>query len=248
MLIYLACSKTMTDKRPGINVPKSIPPFNSEAIRMAKELDSYNAVELQHILHVNGRIAAAAKMRYHDFENPSMAIPAIFAYTGTAYKALDARTLSSAELERANNRLTIGSFLYGLLRPFDLIHPYRLEGDVTLPSNAHETLFEFWPSLLTESFIAKVKADGGKLLNLSSSELCRLMDWKKICKEVEVVTPTFKIDRGERSISVAMYAKMCRGAMTRWVIQNNIESFDDLRQFEFRGFVWKDGYDFELSL
>lgn len=247
MKIYLACSKTMTEKKPGKDIPVSIPLFQKEAENIVEELNRYSAAELQEILHVNGRLAIVNKKRFMDFFLPDNALPAIFSYTGTAYKALNVSDFNSAELESANRRILIGSFLYGLLRPFDKIHPYRLEGNVELPSNNHESMFEFWKPLLTDVFIKTVKDDDGILVNLASAELCQLMDWKKVCNELTVFTPTFRINTNGVLKTVAMYSKMCRGAMTRWIIKNNISKPEQLDDFSYQGFKSEGNLNFVLA-
>lgn len=236
MQIYLACSKTMTDCYNGTGLPVTQPHFLKQAEAIADDLNKYSASELQNILHVNASLATLNKARLMDFGNPQNSLPAIMAYTGTAFKAFRASEMSLDNLQYADSHILIGSFLYGMNRPFDIISPYRLEGDVTLSVNGHDSLFDYWRPILTSWFIGEVRNDDGILLNLASNEYMKLLDWKRVCRELTVVTPQFKVDFGNKLKTVALYAKMCRGAMARWVIDNRITNPDDIVAFTYNGF------------
>ena len=130
-------------------------------------------------------------------------------------------------------------FLYGLLRPCDRIRPYRLEGHVRLPEgHGGTTLFAHWRPLLTEAFIARIREQGGTLANLASAEMTKLFDWKAVEQSVRVVTPDFYTLKGGRLKPVTVYAKMCRGEMTRFILKNRIGQPDDLKAFEWEGFAY----------
>ena len=249
MIIYLAASKTMDDSC-GEIVPEKLtePLFAGNASVIAHALNEYSASELQQILKINGALAMLNKKRYMDFDVPSASIPAAWAYTGTAYKSLDVRSWNAADVDFAQKHLLIGSFLYGLLRPLDAIHPYRLEGNVTLPALDHKSIFDYWKPILTEQLIDAVKADDGTLVNLASSEYTRLFDWKRVCKELTVVSPVFKVDFGGKEKVVALYAKMCRGAMTRWLVLNQSKSPRDITRFQYQGFANTVGYEFSMMI
>lgn len=240
MQVYLACSKTMVSEYSGIPLPVSTPAFLNDARAIVEDLNGYSAAELSEILNVSPALARQNKLRLMDFEVPDKALPAIMGYTGTAYKALDSRSLSVSDLQYADKHLLIGSFLYGMNRPFDMIHPYRLEGNVTLALNGHENLFQYWKPILTDWFINEVKKDDGVLVNVASNEYMNILEWKKVCKELDVITPQFKIDFGDKIKTVALYAKMCRGAMARWIVTNRISNPDDLAHFEYQGFINQD--------
>ena len=132
--------------------------------------------------------------------------------------------------------LNITSFLYGLLRPLDAIRTYRLEGDAVLPGHGEQTVFEYWQDKLTDAFLEKIKADDGILVNLASSEMKRLFDWKRVCREARVITPEFRVREGDRLKTVVVYTKMCRGEMTRHILKNRIADLATLRSFEWEGF------------
>jgi hypothetical protein len=191
-------------------------------------------------------------------------LPAVLAYHGQAYKHLKAAIkreqsdacINSAEREQARlkakadtlnvddlnysqGKLWITSFLYGLLRPLDGILPYRMEGHIELPSGAGQNMFGFWKSRLTDILIDAVKADDGILIHLATEEYQHLFDWQRVRKEVRIIQPLFYVRKGSDLKIQAVWAKTCRGAMTRFIIKNRIDKPEDLCAFSYEGFVYK---------
>lgn len=246
MQILIACAKTMSAATLPQTVSFSEPAFKGIAGELALQLAGYSVDELGKMLHVNRSIAAENYLRYCNFHDSSTRCPAISGYDGMVFRKFDARSMSAADLAYAQRHLLIGSFLYGLLRPLDLINPYRLEGSVALPGNGHKTMFDFWKPLLTDRFIEWVKADDGILVNLASSEFRDILDWKRVSSELTVITPEFKVEKDGRMRTVVIYAKMCRGAMARWIIINRISDPLALRSFEYEGFSHDNGWLFSL--
>lgn len=235
MQILLSCAKTMAD-RTALRTPRTTEPlFRAEADAAAAALASLPADDLARILRVNRAIASENRRRYASFHDAGT-LPALAAYTGIVFKRLDPSTFTEADFEYAQNHLNITSFLYGLLRPLDAIRPYRLEGDAVLPDAGDETRFAFWQQRLTDLFLDKIRADDGLLLNLASAEMKRLFDWRRLCREVRVITPEFRIREGERLKTVVVYTKMCRGEMTRFVLKNRICDPEIVKTFEWEGF------------
>ena len=139
----------------------STPRFLNEADAFARDMAQYSAETIAEILGCSQQIAAQNKLRFMQFFDEKPKLPAILAYHGQAYKHLIAETLNVDDLNYAQGKLWITSFLYGLLRPLDGILPYRMEGHVELPSGAGQNMFGFWKSRLTDVLIDAVKADGG---------------------------------------------------------------------------------------
>ena len=240
MLIFISCAKTMTAKTKVVTtIPTSTPTFKKEAEQHVLELSSLSAEEIGKLLHINPKLAAENVLRYHDFfSETNLALPAILSYTGMVFKRINASDFSNEDLEYAQHHLLITSFLYGLLRPMDMIKNYRLEGNVKLGSGKGETMFNYWKPLLTDFFIESIKSQGGVLVNLASEEMKSLVDWKRVCNEVRVITPEFYTMKNGKLAAVTVYAKMCRGEMTRHIIKKRIENPDDLKTFEWEGFVF----------
>ena len=101
-------------------------------------------------------------------------------------------------------------------------------------------MFDYWKPLLTDVLIDSVKASGGLLVDLASSEMRRLFNWRKVAREVDVVRPEFYVSKGGRLKTIVIYAKMCRGAMTRYLLQNRIDNADKLKSFDFEGFSYSE--------
>ena len=240
MQILLSCAKTMAD-RSAIRTPRTTEPvFRAEADAGAAALASLPTDDLARILRVNRTIASENRRRYASFHDAET-LPALTAYTGIVFKRLDPSTFTAEEFEYTQEHLNITSFLYGLLRPLDAIRPYRLEGDAVLPGSDEETRFSFWQKRLTDPFIHKILADDGVLLNLASAEMKRLFDWRRLCREVRVITPEFRIHEGERLKTVVVYTKMCRGEMTRFVLKGRIDDPEIVKTFEWEGFRFDPG-------
>ena len=142
----------------------------------------------------------------------------------------------------AQDHLFISSFLYGMLRPLDRIHPYRMEGKVKLEAANGENLFSFWKPLLTDRLIESVKADDGIFIHLATEEFEHLFDWKRVKEEVKVIQPLFYVDKGDTIKVVSVHAKSCRGAMTRYIIQNRLSHPSDILDFELEGFKYDKDY------
>lgn len=236
MQILLACAKMMNDttevKTPLVSEPK----FLKEAEHFALLMSQRSVEELMDMFHCSRQLAIDNKVRYGRFFADNEKFPAILAYFGQAYKCLQAQTFDDNDFLFAQQHLWMTSFLYGLLRPLDMIHPYRMEGKVELDGM---TMFNHWKPLLTDVLIESVKADDGILVHLATEEMQHLFDWKKVCKEVTLVQPQFLVVKNGKLKSVTVYAKSCRGAMTRFIIKNRLRSPEALQGFEYEGFVFK---------
>ncbi|MDO4163577.1 MAG: YaaA family protein [Bacteroides sp.] len=237
MLTFISCAKTMAS-RSALSVPEvTVPRFQSEAVENAMQMSQYSSAELEKLLRVNAKIAAENRLRYHDFCSANnRPMPAIGAYTGAVFKRILPKDYTADDFRYAQAHLRITSFLYGLLCPLDGIHPYRLEGDVRLPDHEGLSMFDYWKPLLTDAFIEDIHQQGGILVNLASAEMKDLFDWKRVMNKVRVITPDFQVWKGSELKTVVIYAKMCRGEMTRYILKNRIERPEDLRSFTWEGF------------
>jgi cytoplasmic iron level regulating protein YaaA (DUF328/UPF0246 family) len=237
MQILISCAKIMTGTASRAIPFATEPTFQVYANENAMRLSSYSVAELQDMLHVNHEIAMDNWHRFQNFHVMDHRQPAIFSYDGMVFLKLVPETFSDGELLYANDHLLISSFLYGLLRPLDLVNPYRLEGNVVLSCHDGKSMFDYWKPVLTEWFIEKIKADDGVLVNLASDEMRNMFDWKRVKREVTIVTPDFKVEKGGKLKTIVIYTKMCRGAMTRFILKNRLTEVCGLGDFEFEGFA-----------
>ena len=240
MQIILASAKIMHDRLKSVpEISLSLPRFQNEAQAFARDMAQYSTETIAEMLGCSRQIAAQNRVRYMRFFEDAPKLPAILAYHGQSYKHLKAETLTADELNYSQGKLWITSFLYGLLRPLDGILPYRMEGNVELPSGEGQNMFGFWKNRLTDVLIGSVKADDGILIHLATEEYQHLFDWQRVRKEIRVIQPLFYVRKGNNLKIQAVWAKTCRGAMTRFIIQNRITNPDDLAAFSYEGFEYE---------
>lgn len=237
MLVLLSCAKTMSETS-KVKVPlNTVPRFQKEASGIALQMSQFSVDELERLLRVNSKIAVENYKRYQTFHGEGTPeLPALLAYTGIVFKRLNAKDFSKDDFEYAQEHLRLTSFCYGLLRPLDAIRSYRLEGDVVLPELGSQTVFSYWQSRLTDVFIKDIKKAGGILCNLASNEMKGLFNWKRVEKEVRVITPEFQVWKNGKLASIVIYIKMSRGEMTRFILKNKIENPEELKSFSWEGF------------
>lgn len=252
MQIILSCAKTMATKLPAYlkrmdTTLWTSPQWEEQAHELIHELTSYSAPDIEDMLHVNNKIAVQNVQRYQAFfTGDALTYPAVSGYTGIVFKQLGVPEWENDMWRVAANHLQFTSFLYGMLRPTDLIHPYRLEGDVSLNCLHAKNVFHHWRTYLTDTLIARVQADDGILVFLASNEMRDLFDWKRVVQEVTVVTPEFIVDKGGKWKQVVVYTKMARGQMSRYLLQQMLKSetttsqIDTLRAFSWEGYNYSD--------
>lgn len=237
MQILLANAKIMYEK--AEKAPCSTPLFQSVTNVLAEEMARMDVEDLGKQLDCSKKIAAENWKRYQNFGFAEK-LPAIMAYNGQAYKHLKAHTLSENALSYAQKHLWITCFLYGLLRPMDGIVPYRMEHCTTLEATHDKPINQFWKDKLTDVLIDSVKVDDGILIHLSTEEYEHLFDWKRVRNEVKVIQPLFYVEQENGKLKVqAVWAKTCRGAMVRFILNNHITSPQELKAFSYEGFEYE---------
>ena len=165
--------------------------------------------------------------------------PAIYAFSGDVYIGLDAYSLSEEKINLLQDQLRILSGLYGLLKPLDLMQPYRLEMGTKLPIGANKNLYEFWKATITKELNSQLGKDE-LFVNLASNEYFDAVDVKKL--KVPVVTPEFKDYKDGKLKIISFFAKKARGMMVRYILDTNAQTIDDLKGFN------SEGYSFDANL
>ncbi|MBQ9288181.1 MAG: YaaA family protein [Bacteroidaceae bacterium] len=235
MQILLANAKIMFQKSEV--KPLTEPRFQQTANILAADMAGLSVEELSQELDCNRKLAAENWHRYQNFFSAEK-MPALLAYNGQAYKHLRAASLSQEALSFGQDHLWITCFLYGLLRPLDGIVPYRMEHCVKLPSTHYVPINQYWKDKLTDLLIDSVKADDGILIHLSTEEYEHLFDWKRVRKEVAVIQPLFYVCKNGDLKMQAVWAKTCRGAMVRFILQNQLTNPEELNAFSYEGFEY----------
>ena len=244
MQILLASAKIMREGCRCNGIAATRPLFEKVAAEFAADLSRMTLDEVADAFSCSMKIAQLNLERYKILGTEEAELtPAIFAYFGQAYKHLKADELSAEDLEWSCSHLWISSCMYGLLRPSDVINQYRMDGSFILPSSGGVKVSDFWKSRLTDLLIESVLADDGILIYLDTDEYRALFDWKRVLSSIRVIEPVFHVAKGDRLTTPAVWAKTCRGAMTRYIIENRITNPDDINSFNINGFQ----YDPSLS-
>lgn len=237
MLVVLAPSKSQNFDAASLPVPATAPSFAADAGELASHLAGLAPCEIAQLMRVSEQVAAETHERYRAWRAaaPDVGRAALFAYTGETYRGLSARELSREDLVWAQDHLRILSALYGVLRPFDRIRPYRLDFTVPLNLATSRSLYDYWDDRPTRNLAtALARTASPDLICLASAEFARLIRRDRL--PGRLVTPVFKerTPRGLRAVSV--YAKQARGTMARWIIRERIERPHDLPRFSLEGY------------
>lgn len=227
-------------------VPTSIhtqPRFLEQSEKLNKKLKTLSKKKLADLMSISDDLARLNYDRNQEWKmpfTPNNSKQAIYAFTGAVFQGIDVNSLAEEKLPLLQNRLRILSGLYGLLKPLDLIQPYRLEMGTKLKVGRKENLYKFWDTDLANSLNDELE-DGELLINLASAEYFKALP-KKILK-VGMITPVFKDFKNGHYKTIMTYAKKARGLMVRYIIENNINSLEELKGFNTDGY----GYSEELS-
>jgi|TARA_B110000967_G_scaffold123504_1_gene126064 cytoplasmic iron level regulating protein YaaA (DUF328/UPF0246 family) len=217
--------------------------FLSEAQQLNNVLKKKSAKDLSDLMHISPNLGQLNYDRNQLWSLPftsKNARPAIYAFSGDVYRGLDAYTIQESKLDSLQNTVRILSGLYGLLKPMDLLQPYRLEMGTKFPVDASKNLYEFWRQKITTALNDDLK-EGELFVNLASQEYFKAIDVKTL--KVPVVHIDFKEFKNDQYKTIAIFAKLARGYMTRFIIENTIETIEGLKSFAVEGY----GYDANLS-
>ena len=200
--------------------------------------------KLATIMNLSDKLAELNFQRYKDFSTPfhlGNAKQAALVFNGDTYLGLKANTLDEPAMEYAQRHLRILSGLYGILRPLDLIQPYRLEMGTRFQPPEFNNLYDFWGDQITEAINEVITHQKDHtVINLASLEYFKAVKTKELVGPV--VTPIFKEVKNEQTRTIGMFAKRARGSMARFMITNRIDSADGLKDFN------SDGYEYRNDL
>ncbi|MCM0649091.1 peroxide stress protein YaaA [Clostridium swellfunianum] len=244
MIAILSPAKTLNFEQRYTDTEYTRPVFKKKALEIIELLREYSPLELSGLMKINDQLAEVNFFRHlqwkeeHDIENSKQAL---LAYHGAVYQGLNAQSFKRNQLEYAQKHLRILSGLYGVLRPLDLVQPYRLEMGTKLKNSRGKDLYVFWKEAITSYFNDELNnLDNKLLLNLASNEYSSVIDFRKL--NGEVITPVFKEYKQGTYKNVTIYAKRARGLMARFIIENKIDEVEKLKEFE------EEGYEFNKAL
>ncbi len=243
MKIIISPAKSIQVQEIKNEVNYSVPSFLKETNQLASKLKQLSVKKIGEMMHLSNDLAQLNFDRYQSFETPDSKkesnFPAILGFNGEVYKGIDITTLDKKYYEALQSKLRILSGLYGILKPFDLIYPYRLEmGTKWQITPKTKGLYQFWGDKLVNSLNDEMEKDE-VLVNLASSEYFKAVPFKKL--NHKVITPHFKDLKNGQLKVVMMYAKHQRGAMARYIIENEIQDVEQLKLYNL------DGYSFDVN-
>ena len=219
----------------------SVPQFMDQASQLANMMRDMTPADLASLMKLSDKLSALNAARFEQWNenhNSDDLLPAVYAFNGDVYQGLDVQTLGPDALKRLSTRIRILSGLYGLLRPFDAMRPYRLEMGTKLKGHSIPSLPEFWKTRITSELNSLL--DGSALVNLASNEYSAAVDFKAM--HGPVISPVFKdLKNGEYKI-ISFYAKRARGLMARFMVESDAQSVDDLLSFNYDGYSYSEDH------
>ena len=239
MLILVSPAKTL-DYESDIRIDDfSIASHLSDSEILIKELQKKNPDDLSSLMGLSEKLSILNFERYMNWKKPTKPSDntrqAIFAFKGDVYQGLDVNSLSKAEINYAQKNLCILSGLYGLLKPLDLMYPYRLEMGTKMKNKHGNNLYKFWGSKINKTINDLSKENKSKaIVNLASVEYFSVL--KKDQIHLPVINPVFKDYKNGNYKIISFFAKKARGTMARFIIQNKIKKSEDLIGFDLDGY------------
>lgn len=240
MLIVISPAKTLDFQTNPVTSVYTMPEMLERTEKLVGKLKKLSPKQLSKLMNISKDLGELNFQRYQSWcipFTPENAKQAVLAFNGDVYVGLNAATLSEDKLLEAQHKMRILSGLYGVLKPLDLIQPYRLEMGTKLQYYKSKDLYEFWNPDITKKINEAVTDSGNKILvNLASNEYFKSIDKKKL--KADLVTPDFKdMHNGEYKM-ISFFAKKARGLMTRFILENNINEMADLQAFDYDGYLY----------
>jgi len=241
MLIVTSPAKKLDFSQDVTRSGWTIPDFLEDSQILVTAAKKLTRAELAELMKISDRLADLNYARFRAFTTPftpANSRQAVFAFTGDTYVGLQAASLSEDDLAYAQDHYRILSGLYGLLRPLDLMQPYRLEMGRKITTDRGRTLYDFWGDRLTDR-LNRIMAEQNSdiLVNCASQEYFRAVNGDKL--RGQIITPVFKEVKEGHARILGMFAKKARGMMTRYILQNRLDRVEDLKDFDLGGYKFQ---------
>jgi len=238
MKILLSPSKSLELEQTPPTSKYTLPVFKTETEKLLQVLKKKTKKELSKLMHISDKLAQLNYDRFQAFssdETPTSSKQAVFAFSGDVYEGLEAYTLSDDAIDRAQSTIRILSGLYGLLKPLDLIQPYRLEMGTKLKISKKNNLYAYWNNKIADELTKEIQ-EGELLVNLASIEYFKAVQNEKMT--ATIITPIFKDFKNGNLKIISFFAKKARGMMARYIIDYNCKNYDDLIAFDYGGYSY----------
>ncbi len=240
MIILLSPAKTLDFETPPRTKKVTTPAFLEESGKLVDSLKKYKPKRLGKLMSISDDLAQLNVERYNSWETPfpeGAARPSIQAFRGDVYLGLDADTMSLTDIKRAQKHIRILSGLYGVLKPLDMMLPYRLEMGTSLKTRKGKNLYEFWGTRITDSLNEELQTfDAPLMVNLASNEYFKAV--KKPLLKAPLIEPVFKDQKESGYKVIGFFAKKARGAMARYLVENKVSGADELLDFNALGYKY----------
>lgn len=243
MLIVISPAKTLDYESSPTTSRHSMPDFVSDSAELVERMRELSPTDIEQLMHISPKLADLNFGRFLNWSSKKVstenAKQAILAFKGDVYTGMQAETFSEDDLDFAQNHLRILSGLYGVLKPLDLMQPYRLEMGIKIDTPRGKNLYEFWGDKPAEALNAQMQSIGTDvLINLASNEYFKSVNNKAF--KGEIITPVFKDYKNGKYKVISFFAKKARGLMAAWVIQNRIEDKAQLTNFDAIGYQYNE--------
>lgn len=245
MLTVISPAKSLDFETPSSTEKSSLPEFPSQTRELVGVMREKTPKDLSRLMSISPKLAELNVERFQSFKvRGKTGKQALLAFRGDVYIGLDADAYTERDFTFAQKNLRILSGLYGVLKPLDLIQPYRLEMGTRLQTKKGESLYEFWGSRIGQSLADELAEHRNKtLINLASNEYFKAVDTD--CLPGRLVTPVFKdYSKGTYKV-LSFFAKKARGAMASYIVQNRINKPDDIKSFDWDGYSFNESFSNE---
>lgn len=240
MLIAISPAKTLDYQSPLATQRYTQPELLDHSARLIEICRELTPAQISSLMGISDKLAGLNAARFHEWQpqfSPDNARPAVLAFKGDVYTGLQAERFSEADFDFAQRHLRMLSGLYGVLRPLDLMQPYRLEMGIRLATPEGKDLYAFWGETITERLNQALEAQGDRvLINLASDEYFRSVKPAKLA--AEVIKPVFLDEKNGQYKVISFHAKKARGMMSRFIIKNRLTRVEQLQEFDLAGYCF----------
>ncbi|HIF9231658.1 TPA: peroxide stress protein YaaA [Photobacterium damselae] len=240
MLIVVSPAKTLDYESPLVTEQYTLPELTEHSQQLIEVCRELTPMDIARLMKVSDKIAGLNAARFAEWVptfTPENARPAMFAFKGDVYTGLAAETMTDEQIAYAQQHFRMLSGLYGLLRPLDLMQPYRLEMGTKLENPRGANLYQFWGNIITDKVNLALAEQGDDILvNLASNEYFKSVKPKLV--KGTIITPVFKDAKKGQYKVISFYAKKARGLMARYIIDNQIDSIEKLKEFDAAGYYF----------
>ena len=238
MLHLISPAKTLDFVTPPKTAEFTQPRFLEHSHELIKDLRQLTPPQVSKLMSISEKLGELNAQRFLEWQTPfapGNAKQAVLAFKGDVYTGMEAETFSTTDFTFAQQHLRILSGLYGLLRPLDLIQPYRLEMGTSFANARGKNLYHFWGDIITDQLNRELEEQQERVLvNLASTEYWGAVNTKKL--HAEVITPVFKDSKNGQYKIISFFAKKARGMMSAYIVRNQLKNVEDLKGFDTAGY------------